>query len=166
MIRARSNLDVQFESFSYRHADEILNANLSVKKEIQKVLGATESVPVKQGEEGLTAKLSEAFRVSGWNGEVPVVEGKHHTQYFDFFKSRVAIEIEFSRYEFIYRDFIRFLAAYNANKIDVGVIITNTREGLNRIKYKSSGPNFERVCDELDWLRPTLTVPLWVIGLK
>ena len=48
------------------------------------------------------------------------------------------------------RDFIRFLAAHNANKIHVGVIITNTREGLNRIKHKSSGPSYERVCEELD----------------
>jgi hypothetical protein len=89
-----------------------------------------------------------------------------HTQYFDFFKQRVAIEIEFSRYEFVYRDFIRFLAAYNANKIDVGIIITNTKAGMERIKHKSSGPNYERVLEELDWLRPTLTVPLWIIGLK
>ena len=45
-------------------------------------------------------------------------------------------------------------------------IINNTREGLKRIKPKSSGRSFERVCEELDWLRPTLTVPLWIIGLK
>jgi hypothetical protein len=166
MINERSNDDVQYETFSYRHADEILNSNLSVKNEILHVINATAAVPVQQGEEGLTAKLSEAFRAQGWSGEVPVVEGKLHTQYFDFFKNRVAIEIEFSRYEFIYRDFIRFLAAYNENKIDVGVIITNTRAGLDRIKYKSSGPNYERVCEELSWLRPTLTVPIWVIGLK
>jgi hypothetical protein len=30
----------------------------------------------------------------------------------------------------------------------------------------ASSPNFERVCDELNWLRPTFTLPLWVIGLK
>jgi hypothetical protein len=166
MIQPRSNPDVQFETYSYRHADEILNSNLSVKKEIQHVLEATTAVPVQQGEEGLTAKISGAFREHNWSGEVPVIEGKLHTQYFDFFKARVAIEIEFSRYEFVYRDFIRFLAAYNANKIDVGVIITNTRAGNERIKHKSSGPSFERVCEELDWLRPTLTVPIWVIGLK
>ena len=162
----RSNLEVQIETFNYRHAVEILNSNLAVKDDISKILDSASAVPVQKGEEGLTAKLSETFRAHGWSGEVPVVEGKLHTQYFDFFKARVAIEIEFSRYEFVYRDFIRFLAAYNANKIDVGVIITNTRAGLERIKHKSSGPSYERVCEELDWLRPTLTVPLWIIGLK
>jgi hypothetical protein len=166
MSQPRSNLEVQIEPFSYRHADEILNSNLPVKNEILKILNSAVAVPVQKGEEGLTAKLSEAFREHGWSGEVPVIEGKLHTQFFDFYKSRVAIEIEFSRYEFIYRDFIRFLAAYNANKIDVGVIITNTRAGLERIKHKSSGPSYERVLEELDWLRPTLTVPLWIIGLK
>ena len=157
---------MQIDTFSYRHADEILNSDLAVKKEILKVVNSTASTQVQQGKEGLTSKLAEAFRELGWNGEVPVVEGKLNTQYFDFFKNRVAIEIEFSRYEFVYRDFIRFLAAYNANKIDVGVIITNTRDGLKRIKHKSSGPSYERVCEELEWLRPTLTVPLWIIGLK
>jgi hypothetical protein len=166
MIPERSNAAVQFEAFNYRHADEILNSNLLVKNEIIHIIQSTAAVPVQQGEEGLTAKISEAFTALGWSGEVPVIEGKLHTQFFDFFKSRVAIEIEFSRYEFVYRDFIRFLAAYNANKIDVGIIITNTREGLERIKHKSSGPSYERVLEELEWLRPTLTVPLWIIGLK
>jgi hypothetical protein len=110
--------------------------------------------------------LRREFILEGWQQKFRLEQGKQHTQYFDFFKSRVAIEIEFSRYEFIYRDFIRFLAAYNANKIDLGDIITNTKAGMQRIKHKSSGPSFERVCEELDWLRPTLTVPLWVIGLK
>lgn len=166
MADTRSNLEVQFDSRSYRHADEILNSNLAVKNEISHILNSCVAVPVQQGEEGLTAKISESFRANNWSGEVPVVEGRLHTQYFDFFKGRVAVEIEFSRYEFVYRDFIRFLAAYNADKIDVGVLITNTKEGLNRIKYKSSGPSFERVCEELDWLRPTLTVPIWLIGLQ
>jgi hypothetical protein len=166
MSNTRSNLEVDFDSFNYRHADEILNSHVSVKNEIIQVLHSMTAVPVQQGEEGLTTKIPEAFRTRGWSGEVPVIEGKLHTQYFDFYKSRVAIEIEFSRYEFVYRDFIRFLAAYNANKIDVGVIITNTRAGLERIKHKSSGPSYERVLEELDWLRPTLTVPLWIIGLK
>jgi hypothetical protein len=166
MSNARSNLGVEIDSLSYRHADEILNSNVAVKNDILTILKSAKAVPVQKGEEGLTAKLSSEFRTHGWSGEVPVIEGKLHTQYFDFYKNRVAIEIEFSRYEFVYRDFIRFLAAYNANKIDVGVIITNTREGLKRIKHKSSGPSYERVCEELDWLRPTLTVPLWIIGLK
>ena len=157
---------MQFDTFSYRHADVILNSNIAVKNDILKVLNSAVAVPVQRGKEGLTTKLSEAFREHGWTGEEPVVKGKSHTQYFDFYKSRVSIEVEFSRYEFVYRDFIRFLAAYNADKIDVGVIITNTRDGLKRIKHKSSGPSYERICEELDWLRPTLTVPLWIIGLK
>jgi hypothetical protein len=31
---------------------------------------------------------------------------------------------------------------------------------------RAEHPDYERVCEELDWLRPTLTVPLWIIGLK
>lgn len=152
--------------FTFRHGKEYLLTRPELHASILAVIVNAQEAQINSPRTSLTILLRREFASEGWENDSVFVEGKHHTQYFDFFKSRVAIEIEFSRYEFIYRDFIRFLAAYNANKIDVGVIITNTREGLNRIKYKSSGPNFERVCDELDWLRPTLTVPLWVIGLK
>ena len=114
----------------------------------------------------LDKHLRREFGSEGWQANFQFDQGKLKTQSFDFFKKRVAIEIEFSRYEFIYGDFIRFLAAYNADKIDVGVLITSTKEGMSRIKYKSPGPSYERVCEELDWLRPTLTVPICLIGLK
>ena len=38
MIPARSNLGVQYETFSYRHAEEILNAHLAIKREITSAL--------------------------------------------------------------------------------------------------------------------------------
>jgi hypothetical protein len=94
------------------------------------------------------------------------MENQPHEQRFDLMKERVAIEVEFSRYEFLSRDYIRFLAAYNADKIDVGVLITNSKSGLKRVKGKAVAPYIDRVKADLDWLRGTITVPIWVIGLK
>ncbi len=76
------------------------------------------------------------------------------------------VEIEFSRYEFIYRDHFRFLSAYNADKIDVGVLIINADPKGGRVKHPAVAPSLARVKDDLAWLRPTLTVPLWIVALK
>ncbi len=107
-----------------------------------------------------------AFDSRGWQKEVPVSSDEAHEQRFDLCKERVAIEIEFSRYEFLYRDYLRFLSAYNADKIDVGVLITHGESGLARTKHPSGAPSLARVQADLAWLRPTITVPIWVIGLK
>ncbi|MCX7723525.1 MAG: hypothetical protein N2379_10800 [Verrucomicrobiae bacterium] len=129
MIRGRSNLVVLYETYSYRHAEEILNAHLSIKREITAVLDEVQEAPVSLGTEGLTNRLVSAFTARGWQKEVTVIENQPHEQRFDLFKDRVAIEIEFSRYEFLARDYLRFLAAYNADKIDNGLPITARRVG-------------------------------------
>jgi len=157
---------VQFDTFSYRHAEEILNSHLAIKRQINEVLNSAKEAPVKQGPEGLTSALMAAFQKLGWKSEVPVSDKEEHEQRFDLCKERVAIEIEFSRYEFLYRDYLRFLSAYDADKIDVGILITHAESGLARTKHPSGAPSLARVQADLAWLRPTITVPIWIIGLK
>ena len=43
--------------------------------------------------------------------------------YFDLYKDRVAIEIELSNRELLYRDYIRFLLAEADDRLDVGIIV-------------------------------------------
>jgi hypothetical protein len=166
MAQARSNLEVQYETFSYRHAEEILNAHLSIRREITSVLDEVQEAKVGLGAEALTPRIVSAFVACGWQKEVLVAENQPHEQRFDLFKDRVAIEIEFSRYEFLSRDYLRFLSAYNTDKIDVGVLITHAESGLTRVKQKAVAPSLTRVKADLAWLRGTITVPLWVIALK
>ena len=151
---------------SFRHAKEWLLTRPELHASLLAVIVNAQEAQIRSPRNSLTEHLRREFLAEGWRENYRLVQGELHAQHFDFFKGGVAIEIEFSRYEFIYRAFIRFMAAYNANRIDVGVIITNTQNGLERIKCKSSRPNYERLLEELNWLRPTLTVPLWVIGLK
>jgi len=157
---------VQFETSSYRHAEEILNSHLAIKREIIAALEEVEETKVAAGSDGLTPRICSAFVERKWKKEVLVMENQPHEQRFDLLKDRVAIEIEFSRYEFLSRDYIRFLAAYNSDKIDVGVLITTSKSGLARIKHKAVAPYVDRVKADLAWLRGTITVPIWVIGLK
>ena len=157
---------MQFDTFSYRHAEEILNSHLAIKRQIDETLGGVREAPVKQGPGGLTNAIMEAFHKRGWVKEHPVSDDEAHEQRFDLFKERVAIEVEFSRYEFLYRDYLRFLSAYNADRLDVGVLITNAESGLIRTKHPSGAPSVARVQADLAWLRPSITVPIWVIALK
>jgi len=121
---------------------------------------------VGKGGDALTPRIVTAFLARGWQKEVRVAEDQPHEQRFDLFKERVAIEIEFSRYEFLSRDYLRFLSAYNGDKIDVGVFITHAESGLARVKQKAVAPSLARVKADLAWLRGTITVPIWVIALK
>jgi hypothetical protein len=157
---------VQFDTFSYRHAEEILNAHLSIKREIENTLGKVQETRVSAKADSLTHRIVEAFTDRGWQKEVLVAEKQPHEQRFDLLKDNVAIEIEFSRYEFLSRDYLRFLSAYNSDKIDVGVLITHSEAGLDRVKGKAVAPSLTRVKADLEWLRGTITVPIWVIALK
>ena len=60
----------------------------------------------------------------------------------------------------------RVLSAYNADKIDVGVLIIHADSALGRVKHPAVAPSLGRIKDDLAWLRPTLTVPLWVVALN
>ena len=166
MIRERSTPSVQYETFGYRHAEEILNAHIAIRREITDALDEVQETNVSQGPDSLTPRIVAAFTKRGWEKEKLVAENQPHEQRFDLFKQRVAIEIEFSRYEFLSRDYLRFLSAYNADKIDVGVLITHTEAGLARVKHKAVAPSLARVKADLAWLRGTITVPIWVIALK
>jgi hypothetical protein len=157
---------VQFDTFSYRHAEEILNAHLSIKREIENALGKVQETRVSAKADSLTHRIVEAFTERDWQKEVLVADNQPHEQRFDLLKDNVAVEIEFSRYEFLSRDYLRFLSAYNADKIDVGVLITHSETGLTRVKGKAVAPSLTRVRADLAWLRGTITVPIWVIALK
>jgi hypothetical protein len=159
-------MDVQFETLNYRHAEEILNSRVAIIRETRDIVEKVEGTKVGSGKDALTPRLMNAFTGRNWDKEVLVSENQEHNQFFDLLKDRVAIEIEFSRYEFLYRDYLRFLSAYNADKIDVGVLITHSQEGLSRVKHKAGAPSFARVKSDLAWLRPVVTCPIWVIGLK
>ncbi|MDE3068111.1 MAG: hypothetical protein KGJ60_11245 [Verrucomicrobiota bacterium] len=141
MTQPRSNLEVQFETFSYRHAEEILNAHFAVKKEIVELLNNVQQSSATRGANSLHSRIIKDFVARGWETETPVAANQPNEQRFDLFKHPVAIEIEFSRYEFLYRDYMRFLYAYNADAIEVSVLVIQS----SAPKGKSYAPSLERV---------------------
>ena len=105
--------------------------------------------------------IQQAFIKNGWSGEQLVTEDTVRKHFFDLYKEKVAIEIEFSRNEFLYRDYFRFLLAYNKGLIDVGVIITLDPKAKELYKYRAVRPDIEYSKDYFQWLMPVLGFLYW-----
>jgi hypothetical protein len=97
------------------------------------------------------AALEKELMKEGWQGGISF---SHGAPKFHFFQKRMAIQIRLRNSESFYSDYLQFLAAYGAHAIDVGILITVAKSG------------FRRVLDDLTWVEPSLTVPIWLIGLK
>ena len=161
--------DLNYSTHSYRHAEIILNSKYAIRREIETILKTLE---VEHGERKTSKSkvlphdvIQNAFIEAGWSNEQLVSEDTVRRHYFDLYKERVAIEIEFARNEFLYRDYFRFLLAYNKGMIDVGVIITLDPRAKEAYEYRSVRPDIEYAKDDFQWLMPVLGVPIWVIGV-
>lgn len=66
MTRPRSNLEVQFDTFNYRQAEEILNAHLAIRREITAALEEVQETKVAIGKDSLTPRIVAAFTKRGW----------------------------------------------------------------------------------------------------
>jgi hypothetical protein len=151
---------VRIDEFSFRFGKEIIASRPETFASILAAVVNAQEAYLRRPKISIAAHLVREFSGEGW----PKC-GKSEPS-FSFLKDRVAIEIEFSRCEFLSRDYLRFLSAYNSDKIDVGVLITHSEAGLARVKYKAVAPSIIRVKADLAWLRGTITVPIWVIALK
>lgn len=158
---------MELRTLDYCHAEIILNANLRLKQEIVDVL-QTIQCTWKQPEDPPHRLVKEAFIRRGWKSEVLVSNRTFRRHYFDLYKERVAIEVEFSRREMFYRDYFRFLLAEREGMIDVGVIITRDQSLEAHVvePLEPSRADIQQVRDDLSWMRTWIRIPIWVIGVR
>lgn len=158
---------MEMRTVDYCHAEVLLNANMRLKQEIIEVLQSLNYSW--DGREGPPhEQVKQAFVDRGWKSEVLVSNRTFRRHYFDLYKERVAIEVEFSQREMFYRDYFRFLLAEREGMIDVAVIITRDLH-LEAHTVDSVGParaDIQQVRDDLTWMRNLLRIPIWVIGLS
>jgi len=151
----------------YCNAEVILNANVRVKQEIVEIL---QTVQLAGGVEVNPHRyLQDAFKERGWKSEVLVSQETLRRHFFDLYKDRVAIEIEFSNRENLYRDYFRFLLAEHEGMIDVGVIITwdPRQPSPELVEVPAPGrADLQQARDDLGWIRLWYRIPIWVIGLS
>ena len=162
---------MRFRGFEHRHALSILNGNHRLKREIERILLDIElAVPRRIGPPEPRRphlEIQKAFHRHGWKREALVSPRTATRHYFDLLKDRVAIEIEISCRERLYRDYYRFVLAEKEGRIDVGIILVldeDVRE-LHPIGLRNGLPRLEDAADDLTSLRDSIGVPIWVVAL-
>jgi hypothetical protein len=162
---------MHFRAFEYRHAVSILNSNHRLRKEIETILQKLElDLPRPYGHGDASRphlQIQRAFLRHGWKGEVLVSPRTAKRHYFDLYKDRVAIEIELSNRELLYRDYMRFHLAESDGRLDVGIILVLDHEAgyVHPWGTRNGLPRLEDAVDDLGALRETIHVPIWVLAL-
>ncbi len=165
---------MKFNDYSHRHGKELLQVlHPDIHKEVIEILGKLQ--PFNHGaKKGTTAKeyITEAFKKQGWATEGRADFKTDKEDYLDLCKWKVAIEMEYSRFEMFFRDFFRFMLLYERREIDVGIIITFDEMAYQRWageakSYKSARASLEKLVDFLKGDYSTIvTAPLWCIGIE
>ena len=165
---------MRYNEYSHRHGKELLEVlHPQLLKEIAGILHALEPFP-HGAKKGVTVKhhLSTAFVDHGWEAEARADFNTDKSDSLDLCKGRVAIEMEFSRFEMFFRDFFRFMLLYERKEIDLGVIITLDEMAFERWKgeskpYRAARARFDRLVDFLKADYATVVkVPIICIGVE
>jgi len=163
---------LKLKTYSYRFAEEVLNSNLSIKKEIEEILLSDfdESLLTRPGFNRL---LESKFDEKNWILQPPLFDevGDPATK-MDFMKSRLGVEVQFGHASFIGIDLLKFqIASYSGlNKIDIGIYIVTTKQFQNSMKnyYNHNWDGsltFEKVAKYLPQYKSAIQVPIYVIGI-
>lgn len=164
---------MNFKTYSYRFAEQVLNSKLSIKNEIIDVINSINLKP----EELTRPRLNEEFRKrlleKRWDDQPMIFEdAKDPSAKLDFLKERIGIEVAFSHSSFLGIDLLKFqTSSYsNLDKIDLGVYIAVTSNYLKKLtkeyKQKWEGSlTFEKIVKYLPHFKSAIQVPIFVIGL-
>lgn len=109
---------MKFEQYSHRHGQELaqhLHPELCAE-----ILGILRELPAfpHGSKKGVTVKeyLNAAFAKRGWEAERKIDLSRDKDDFLDLYKNRLAIEMEWSRFEMFFRDFFRFMLLYERKK--------------------------------------------------
>jgi hypothetical protein len=164
---------IRLKTFSYRFAEQVLNARLSSKQEIESVLLDPSLDVPSLSRPIFNQELDRRFRGLGWESQPQVFEAASDpAAKLDFLKDRVGMEVEFGHSSFLGIDVLKFqVASYSAlDRIDLGVYVVTTNE-FQRVMFQENNQkwhgslSFEKVCRYLPHFKSAIQVPIFVIGL-
>jgi hypothetical protein len=165
---------LRYNDYSHRHGKELLQVlHPNIAQEIHAILSSTDPFP-HGAMKGKTAKdyIADAFAAHGWEKEARGDFGTDKADALDLCKWKVAIEMEFSRFEMFFRDFFRFMLLYERREIDVGIILTLDEMAYQRWQGGAKAYRAARASLSTleDFLRgdygSVVRVPLWCIGIE
>lgn len=162
-----------YYSFSYNNGMQVLQSS-TVYNDVCSVLTAfrfseADLLAPGGGKSLIAKRMNLAFDNLGWKETLFEVNFKHEkknyavkTHLIDHVKDTCALEIEWNNKDtFFDRDLNHFRIAYNAGKIEFGVIVTRATElnkvfknlvktsGLSKDKYVSTTTHFDRLVPRL-----------------
>ncbi|MCE5327251.1 MAG: hypothetical protein LLG01_12655 [Planctomycetaceae bacterium] len=163
---------IRLQTYSYRFAEQVLNARLSIKQELETILLDPNMNLAELSRPRFNELLDVSFVKQGWTRQPQVFdEDGDPAAKMDFLKDRVGVEVEFGHASFMGLDLLKFqVSSYSAlNKIDMGIYIVTTREFQRQMK--TLGQNwegsltFEKVTRYLPHFKSAIQVPVYVVGL-
>ena len=165
-------IQLKLEFYNYRFADEVLNSNLGIKKELMESLTSIEVSAFGISRPELNSTVEKKLQRKEWQTQVPAFEAKSRGETrLDFLKSRIGVEVQFGHASFIGIDLLKFQVASYADRdvIDVGIYVMATngfiRDMIDRGQKWSGSLTFEKVRSYLPHFRSAIHVPILVVGL-
>lgn len=165
---------MRYTEYSHRHGKELLQVlHPEIVKEVEAIL--TELEPFPHGtKKGVTVKeyIKTAFEKKGWQPEGRADFKTDKEDFLDLCKWKVAIEMEYSRFEMFFRDFFRFMLLYERKEIDAGIIITLDKMAYERwgggsLPYEAARASQQRLIDFLKGdYSAVVNAPIWCIGIE
>ncbi|MFQ5800090.1 MAG: BglII/BstYI family type II restriction endonuclease, partial [Bacteroidota bacterium] len=112
----------------------------------------------------LNAALEEAFVARGWEASPRITDDQVTRIEADFKKNRIQVEVQFGNMARWYTDVFKFQVSYSLGLIDVGVLVVPMQRFANTID--ENVVHFERVTRELQYAKMSITLPIWVVGIR
>ena len=115
-------------------------------------------------QKALNIRLDEAFRAHAWQCQPPVTEDQVTGIKADYKKDRVQVEVQFGNMARWYTDVFKFQVSYSLDLIDVAVLVVPMQDFASTIDENVA--YYERVMRELPYAKMSITLPIWVIGIR
>jgi hypothetical protein len=164
---------IRLERYSYRFAEEVLNAKLAIKQEVDSILTSEAIKLASLSRPNFNKVLRDSFVTHGWKDQPHVFSDEDDpAAKMDFLKERVGIEVGFGHASFMGIDLLKFqVSSYSGlDQIDLGIYVTTTRRFQRHMatahQQKWEGSlTFEKVKKYLPHFKSAIQVPIFVIGI-
>ena len=144
-----------FEILHFRDSDKILKQ----KKMIKDVTSTLQYIDdVLTGVQFKGELFRQALEEMGWrhNGTLNILEGRRYM--YKGFKKNVAIDGNFSAYEFILEGLLRLQIGYDKGLLETGILLLTSK----RSEKSPYGSTSDMVKEEIEMLYPTISMPVSV----
>lgn len=108
--------------------------------------------------------LDKEFKARKWNCQPLVTDDKVTNIKADYKRGRVQVEVQFGNMARWYTDVFKFQVSYSLGLIDVGILVVPAQDFANTIDENVA--HYERVIRELPYAKMSLTLPIWVMGIR